>query len=152
MNFLHQFNIPNCGLLTCTKCSTTPSWIKQSQYELLTEYLLEPVSTPLEDLDPRKALERIKWILEDIMETTNCSQTVHLHDDGSETVVEGPNFAGVLYHLFNGIKDILVRTGVVPWQYDDESFLEHARIDSTSVTVENFLDDFLEDDKPDDED
>jgi len=151
MNFLHEFNIPNCGLHTCTKCTTTPSWVKQSQYELLTQYLLEPVSTPVENLDSRKALEKIKWILEDIMETMNCVQTVYVHDDGSETVVEGPNLAGTLYHLFNGIKNTLTLSGINIWEYNDTLFLQDAQIDDSSIWAEDALDYFLAQDKPDEE-
>lgn len=151
MNFLHGFNVPNCGLLTCTKCGTVPNWVRQSQYELLTQYLLQPVSTPVETLDPFKALEKIKWILEDIMESMNSTQTVHVHDDDSETVVEGPNIVGALYHLFNGVKNTLVSSGIIPWEYNDELFLEQARIDSSSITFENFLDNFLANDKPEED-
>lgn len=151
MNFLHEFNVPNCGLRTCTKCGTVPNWVSQSQHELLTQYLLEPVSIPVENLDPSEALKKIKWILEDIMESMNTAQTVHVHDDDSETVVEGPNLVGALYHLFNGVKNTLVSAGIVPWEYNDELFLEQTRIDSSSITFENFLDDFLADDKPEED-
>lgn len=151
MNFLHEFNQPNCGLPGCTKCSTLPSWYLKSQEDLLTEYLIDPVSTPVQNIDPAQALKRIKWIIEDIMESMNTVQTVHVHDDGSETVVNGPNIHGALHHLFNGIKNILVNAGFVPWEYNDNCFLENAGIDPQSFIFEDFLDEFLSTDKPDQE-
>jgi hypothetical protein len=152
MNFLHHFNLPTCGLDTCTKCSTVPSWYLQEQYALLTQYLVDPVSTPVENLDPHEALKKIKYTLEDIMENMNVTSTVHFHEDGTETVVEGPNIKGSLYHLFNSLKNILIIAGMVPWEYNDSVFLEQTGIDPDSITFEDFLDDFLSQDKLDDDD
>jgi hypothetical protein len=148
MNFLHHFNLPTCGLDTCTKCSTIPSWYPQEHYALLTKYLLDPVSTPVENLDPREALKKIKYTLEDIMENMNVTTTLHCHEDGTDTVVEGPNIKGSLYHLFNSLRNILIDAGMVLWEYNDSVFLDQTGIDSDSITFEDFLDDFLSQDNP----
>jgi len=148
MNFLHRFNLPSCGLCNCTKCSD-PDWLPEYHYQLATEYLLQPVSVPHENLDPVKALHMIKYVLEDVMETMNVTQRHHWHQDGTETVLDGPDVHNVLYHLFNAIKNTLLAAQIVPWEYNDTTFLEDAGIDPESITFENFLDDFLSDDKPD---
>jgi hypothetical protein len=148
MNFLHHFNLPTCGLDTCTKCSTVPSWYPEEQYALLTQYLVDPVSTPVENLDPHEALKKIKYTLEDIMENMNVTSTVHCHEDGTDTVVEGPNIKGSLYHLFNSLRNILIAAGMIPLEYNDSVFLEQIGIDPDSIVFENFLDDFLSQDNP----
>jgi hypothetical protein len=147
MNFLHEFNQPNCGLHTCTKCSTTP--INEHYREELNEdYLTQSFPTLI---TPQNALQSIKFALEDVMESMNCTQTAHVHDDGSITVVDGPNVRGALYHLFNSIKNTLTKAGINLWEYSDALFLENANIDPDSISFEDFLDRFLESNKPDEE-
>lgn len=147
MNFLHEFNIPSCGLRSCTKCSvpTLPEDIQTQQYN---DYLNS--SFP-DVLDPSQALLKIKHTLEDIMETMNVHTSCHCHEDGTETLVDGPNIQSALYHLFNSVKNILTRSGVNVWEYNDTLFLEGAQIDDSSIWAEDALDHFLAQDKPDEE-
>lgn len=147
MNFLHEFNIPSCGLRSCTKCSV-PVVPKDIQAETYNNYL----SSSFPDvIDPAEALRRIKYTLEDIMETMNVTTTCHWHQDGTETLVDGPDIHNALYHLFNSVKNILTSSGINLWEYNDTLFLEDAQIDDSSIWAEDALDHFLAQDKPDEE-
>jgi hypothetical protein len=140
MSYLHQFNIPNCGLRSCTKCSTTPSWSDADREYHIKNYLKNPFPDPT---DPTDALKSIKHVIEDIMESMRVSITVHWHDDGTYTHVHGPNVEGALYHLFNAVKNILIKSGIVPWEFSDSEFLFDAGVNEDSIVFEDFLDDYL---------
>lgn len=147
MNFLNEFNMPSCGLRTCTKCSV-PVLPKDIQTQVYNEYLNS--SFP-DVLDPAKALLRIKYVLEDIMESMNAGGTCHCHQDGTETLVDGPDIQNALFHLFNSVKNILICSGINVWEYNDTLFLEGAQIDDSSIWAEDQLDHFLADDVPDED-
>ena len=140
MSYLHDFNTPNCGLRTCTKCSTTPSWADVDCEYHIKNYLENPFP---DSIDPTDALHSIKHVVEDVMESMRCASTVHVHDDGTYTVVDGPNVEGALYHLFNAVKNTLIRAGIVPWEFSDSEFLADAGINEDSIVFEDFLDEYL---------